>query len=206
MHRLNDKKSFYKVDLSHNVKAFLKIFEPQDAPQLFSLVDKNRVSLGEFLPWVPDTKHIGDSQRFIEAAAEKYQKNSSFDCGIWLVENLNPKLVGSAGLHPIDWHNKSTAIGYWLGAQWRGNGFITESVKILLNHAFSVLELNRVEIRCSAQNVKSQKIPESLKFQREGVLRQVQLVNNTYHNHVVYSMLKSEWIHLKNETFLSPKS
>jgi RimJ/RimL family protein N-acetyltransferase len=34
-------------------------------------------------------------------------------------------LTGVVGYHAIDWENRSTALGYWLGEEYQGKGLVT---------------------------------------------------------------------------------
>ena len=69
---------------------------------------------------------------------------------------------------------------------------MTEAVRVLVDHALTVWQLNRVEIRAATGNKPSRAIPERLGFQEEGTLRQAQLVNDQYLDYVVYSTLADE--------------
>lgn len=70
---------------------------------------------------------------------------------------------------------------------------MTEAARTLVDRAFSTLAMHKVDIRAAEGNDKSQAIPKRLGFTAEGTLREVENVNGTYHNHVVYGMLRNEW-------------
>ncbi|PYS72194.1 MAG: N-acetyltransferase [Acidobacteria bacterium] len=95
--------------------------------------------------------------------------------------------------HLIDWANRKTEIGYWLGASFQGKGLVTKSCRVLIDHAFNELKLNRVEMRCGAGNTRSRKIPEKLGFKEEGVVRQGEWLHNRFVDLVIFGMLSSEW-------------
>lgn len=59
-----------------------------------------------------------------------------------------------------------------------------------MDYGFKNVDLNRIEIRASVDNSKSQAIPEKLKFIKEGVLRQAEFVNN--HLYRTYSHIFPE--------------
>jgi len=79
---------------------------------------------------------------------------------------------------------------------------VTEAVKELLNIGFGELRLNKIEIRCAEKNSKSRAIPERLGFTYEATLRQRELLYTKYVDHVVYSMLASEY----NAQYLNNRS
>ena len=177
----------FRYDLDSSAQ--LRIFAARDAGPLFRLVDKERVSLREWLPWVDDTKKEQDSLVFIQNALRKYSDNGAFDSGIW----VDGMLAGAVGFHPISWGNKNVSIGYWLAHPFRGKGLISRSVEALVQHAFEELKLHRVEIRCAVGNLKSQKVPQRLGFLLEGTLRQSECLGERFVDHNVYSILSSEW-------------
>ena len=69
---------------------------------------------------------------------------------------------------------------------------MTMSVKEMISIGFSDFELNRIEIRCATENVKSRAIPERLGFTQEGTLRSAARIEGGYLDMVVYGLLKSE--------------
>jgi ribosomal-protein-serine acetyltransferase len=55
------------------------------------------------------------------------------------------------------------------------------------------MKLNRVQINCNVENVRSRAIPEKLGFKLEGMLRQMEFVNGRFGDWAVYGMLRDEW-------------
>jgi ribosomal-protein-serine acetyltransferase len=70
---------------------------------------------------------------------------------------------------------------------------MTRAVAALIEHAVSVLELNRIEIRAAVGNARSHAVPQRLGFREEGTLRQAERVGGVYLDVVVFSLLASEW-------------
>lgn len=167
----------------------LKLLEPRYASELFALIDRNRGYLREWLPWVDRTRSEADLLPFIEGTLKQFAGNNGFNCGIF----YKNRIAGVIGFHGIDWSNKKTTIGYWLGESYQGNGIMTAACRRLVDYAIRELGLNRVVIQAGVENTKSRAIPERLGFRQEGVLKQTEWVNDRYVDHAVYAMLADEW-------------
>lgn len=70
---------------------------------------------------------------------------------------------------------------------------MTRAVHARVDHALSVWELNRIEIRTAPDNIRSRAIPQRLGFRGEGTLRQAERVGARYLDSVVHSLLAAEW-------------
>ena len=176
---------------SHRVSSdiHLKLLEPRDSEELFKVTDGSRDYLREWLPWVDGTRTVEDSKSFIQMTINQYASNNGFQAGIW----FNDSLVGCIGFHAIDWSNRRTSVGYWLGQGFQGHGIMTKATEAMVDIAFEEYKLNRVEILAAVGNQKSRAIPERLGFQQEGCLRQYEWLYDHFVDHVVYTMLASEW-------------
>ncbi|WP_099157461.1 GNAT family N-acetyltransferase [Virgibacillus ndiopensis] len=93
------------------------------------------------------------------------------DLRLLIFHKKTGNLVGSSGLHRIDWEVPKFEIGYWADTRNSGKGYITEAVEGITTFAFNELNAKRVEIRCDAKNTKSRAIPVRLDFDLEGLLR-----------------------------------
>ena len=76
----------------------------------------------------------------------------------------------------------------------QSRGIVTRSCRVLIDYMFERLNMNRVVIRASVDNVRSRVIPHRLGFTLEGIERQAELLyDDTFQDMAVYSMLASEW-------------
>jgi ribosomal-protein-serine acetyltransferase len=166
----------------------LGLLEEHHAGDLYAAVDTNREHLRQWLPWVDMTQSAGDTQQFIRTSAMEFASRASIVTGIW----RDSMLVGTVGLHKIDWMNRRAEIGYWIVEQAQGSGVVSCSVTAILRYAFHDLDLNRVEIRCAVGNTKSRAVAERLGFQFEGISREGQWLNGKFEDLRIYSKLAGE--------------
>lgn len=101
---------------------------PHHAETLYSLTDKNHEHLRTWLPWVDQTRRVEDSLAFIRSSLEQIARHNGFHLGIWCAGEL----AGVLGVHWMDWANRRTSLGYWLGAGFQGRGLMTRSVAAML--------------------------------------------------------------------------
>ena len=147
----------------------LRLLSPNHAQQFFNLAYRNRRHIGKWMFWIGEDYALPDAQQHIKLGLERYAANDGFEGGIW----FKSELAGCVSYKYIDWVHKNTELRYWLGAAFQGHGLATKACRALVDHAFFDLGLNRVELRCLSENLKSRRVPERLGFVQEGVLRQV---------------------------------
>lgn len=167
----------------------IRSFTLDDLDLLAEVVKANRDHLIPWLPWAATIDNGQDERFYIEMGIDKESRNEGFEAGIF-VHNV---LVGSVGLHYIAPDTRATEIGYWLAASSTGGGVMTQCVRAVVGYAFETLQLNRIEVRAAATNLKSRAIPERLGFRLEGVLRQAHTLHGVLHDLAIYGLLASEW-------------
>lgn len=175
----------YKVD----EEISLKLLAYEDAKEIFALADRSREHLQPWLPWINFTSSVEDSRQFIAGALKRYADED----GLAVCILFNGAIAGVIELHEIDWGNKRTSIGYWMGADYKGRGILTRSCRSLFDYVFNHLSLNRIEIRAAYENKKSRAVPERLGFVQEGIIREAALLYDKPVDHVVYGMLAKDW-------------
>jgi ribosomal-protein-serine acetyltransferase len=167
----------------------LRQVSPADAASFFTLVERNREYLREWLPWVDKNNSVDDVRDFIARAQSQWEEGRGPNTGIW----LDGALVGAIGCHPIDIPNRNCSIGYWVDSGIQRKGVITRSCAALLDYLFDDVSLHRVEIRCGTGNARSCAIPTRLGFTREGVAWEAEWVMNRWVDLVVWAMLRQNW-------------
>lgn len=175
------------ISISHEL--ILRVLRPSEAGALFSLVQKNRAHLREWLPWVDATRGPVDTRKFLEISYAGFMKGAGFNFGI----RYHGGLVGIIGFHGFDMANRVTSLGYWLSKDACGKGIMRQSVAACIRYAFVERGMNRLYIRCASGNFRSKRIPESLGFIHEGTQREAEWLYDHYVDLDVYSLLASEW-------------
>lgn len=168
---------------------FLKELEIEDAGHIFKAIDSQRVYLGEWLPFVEFTKTVKDSLDYVNSVVTMPE-----DCKEWqFAVFCGNDFAGLAGFKGTDRLNRKSEIGYWLREEFQGRGIMTDSVRALIRFGFSELDLNRIQIKCARNNVKSNKIPQRLGFTFEGIERDSEFVKDgVFRDANVWSLIKKD--------------
>jgi len=167
----------------------LELLDDKHAVPVFNLIDCNRTYLRQWLPWVDNMLSVDNFKNYILQCKKQSDEGSDFGYVI-LFKGI---VVGRIGIHYIDQQNKIGSVGYWLDENYAGKGIITKCCEAIMQYAFTMLNLNRIEIKCATGNNKSRAIPERMGFKQEGILRQAELLNGRFIDLNIYAMLKSEW-------------
>ncbi|HYM45554.1 MAG TPA: GNAT family protein [Solirubrobacteraceae bacterium] len=168
--------------------AHLRLLSTADAPELHALIMSNREHLAQWLAWAA-AQTFQDTLEFIRRSERQVAANEGFHAAIVCQD----RIAGVISYMEVDWRHRRTVLGYWLDADHQGRGLMTSAVRLMVDHAITVWDLNRVEIRAAVENGKSRAIPERLGFDQEGVLHQAELVSGRYLDSIVYAMLAANW-------------
>jgi ribosomal-protein-serine acetyltransferase len=177
----------FRAQLRENV--YLQLLEERDAAEVFSLVDRDRAYLREWLPWVDATETRDDTLSFIRSSLEQFASNKGFAAGIWSEQQF----CGVIGTHKLDLLNRKGEIGYWLGRSFQGQGIMTVACRAVVTHLLGEMDLNRVTIHCAKGNEKSCAVAQRLGFTEEGLAREAQLLHGRFHDLRRFGMLKKDW-------------
>jgi ribosomal-protein-serine acetyltransferase len=174
----------------------LRLLAPHQADVLGAHVRENRDHLDEWLPEMAAMDTTEAAATFIHEGLDAFARGTGASFGLW----VDGQLAGVVGLGNVSTETRSAMIGYWLGAAYQGRGLITDAVRALLAYAFGELGLNRVEITCPHDHLRSRHIPERLGFREEGTRRQTVWVHGQPHDEVIYGLLAAEWQRSSNRS------
>ena len=103
--------------------------------------------------------------------------------------------IGNIALQRLDWINRSAELACLFGEkEFWGKGYGTESVKLLFDHGFQKLNLNRIWTGTAATNIGMRKIAEKLGMKQEGTFREGHYLEGKYVDVVEYGILKTNYI------------
>lgn len=147
----------------------VKAWREEQASALWEAVEASRAHLSPWMPWVKDHASPDASREYVRRMLAKWALREDLPMGIWT--RAEGRLVGSTGLHHIDWSVPSMEIGYWLRTDAVGHGYTAEAVRLVAGMAFEHLKAERLTIRCSTLNARSAAVPPRCGFTLEATLR-----------------------------------
>lgn len=108
---------------------------------------------------------------------------------------VNNEYVGMTRLYAFDSKNKSTKLGFtWYKTEAQGSGINTHVKYLILQFAFEVLHIERVELNADARNTRSIAAMKKIGAFQEGLLRQnIYLPDGFKRDTVIFSILRHDW-------------
>jgi RimJ/RimL family protein N-acetyltransferase len=122
-----------------------------------------------WMPWAREPRSLDTAEARCREAAAKWHAREELD--FCFFNKADGTLVGTGGLHTIDWTLPRFEIGYWVRTPCRGKGLATEAAQALAGMARGVLGAVRLEITSDARNTASRKVAEKAGFELEGIRR-----------------------------------
>lgn len=112
---------------------------------------------------------------------------------LFLIRRGDGRLIGAITLDNIRrGPSQSASVGYWIGPDFSRQGFMSEALAALVDHAFGALDLSRVEAACLAENAASRALLERSGFIREGVAESYLQIRGRWRDHLIYSNLRED--------------
>jgi RimJ/RimL family protein N-acetyltransferase len=145
---------------------------PGDGQIVFEAVRESLADLRRFpasMGWALAEPTPDSSERYCREAYANFQMRR--DLPLLLLLNEAEIVVGSSGLHRMDWSVPKFEVGFWGRTSFQGKGYVTEGVAAIVQFAFEKLGARRVEAFPDEENVRSCKVCERLGFALEGTLR-----------------------------------
>jgi ribosomal-protein-serine acetyltransferase len=164
--------------------------DPADGPELWTLVERSRGHLEQWLPWVPFNSTPNASQRYVDSCAADWDAGKAVRLGIRLAGS--GEMAGLIGLDSCVHIHKSCELGYWLAQALTGRGLMTEAARLCLRFAFDELGVHRVRCAAATGNQRSLNVIERLGFHFEGVARGAECVRNVWLDHAVFGLLSTD--------------
>jgi len=170
-------------------KVILRPWKKSDEKALQKLVNDKSIARFTSIPFPYSKK---DSVWFINHSKKCFRDGTEKLYAIAVKET--GEIAGGASLIRIESRHRKAEIGYWLGKGFRKKGLVKEAVKLLLEHGFGKMKLNRIAIKCHQQNKRSRKVIEKAGAKFEGIERQGAISGlGKKADMRVYSILASEF-------------
>ena len=143
--------------------------QPGDGAEVNAAVLESLNELRPWMAWAQTAPTLAESEANLRKAHTDFLLREKLRLLLFLKDTNT--LVGSTGLHNIDWAVPKFEIGYWVRTSYAGQGYISEAVAGITDFAFQTLGAKRVAIYCDAKNERSAAVARRLGFVHEGTLR-----------------------------------
>jgi ribosomal-protein-alanine N-acetyltransferase len=112
---------------------------------------------------------------------------------LFLVRREDNGLLGAITLDHIRRGPAQSGItGYWIGEPFARQGYMREAIQAVVHHAFTVMDLSRIEAGCLPENNASRRLLELCGYKYEGVAQSYLQINGRWRNHVLYANLRND--------------
>ena len=162
---------------------------PEEAEEMFAVVDANREYLREWLPWLDNTNSPDDETVFINGLLEEYKKGEGVNYAI----RLDGRFIGGMSLNWIDRGNRGCGVGYWLSEEFTGQGIVTRCCGRLMDHCFDDLGIHRFVLEAATETFASRAIAERLGMRLEGITKDREWLYDHYVDSTLYAITAPEW-------------
>lgn len=132
---------------------------------------------------------VAQEEEFIDAVARTAEQ-----LVLGVTARTDGRLLGVTGLHQLGDPARQAEFGIFLGGpeEW-GQGSGGEATRLVVDHGFEVLGLNRIWLHVHADNVRGLRAYARAGFRQEGVLRQAAWRGDRYVDVVAMAILREDW-------------
>jgi RimJ/RimL family protein N-acetyltransferase len=166
---------------------YLRPLEPADAALLAACNNDPTVRL-TFFTHTPTSLHAQE-----ELIRGLYAKGADY-LPFAICRIGDDHAVGVTALHRVDLVSRAAVFSICLcDSSSRGQGIAKQASHLMMEYAFNVLNLHRVQLHVWADNPPAIHIYESLGFRREGLLREAMAHDGRWCDFHVMGLLEEEW-------------
>ena len=157
---------------------------------------KSALDLPDRPPWGYglEAASVDNARRVFGFSRNAWAKKARIKWAIRLKGEAKPdgsRLIGQCELFDFDLQSKAE-LGYWLGADYHRQGFMTEALCAVVSYGFDTMGLHRISAGTSTRNAPSLALLRKVGFLEEGVLRQNARQDGIWEDASLMAILKSD--------------
>lgn len=141
-------------------------------------------------PWVKSPQTSEEFKEYFN----RYQQdnNKSF-----LILDDSENILGVFNISEIvRGYFQNAYLGFYGVADYAGQGYMSRGLKLVLQQAFDVLELHRLEVNIQPENIQSSNLIESNHFRKEGFSPKYLRVNGKWCDHERWAMTYEDYLNI----------
>lgn len=165
-------------------KIYFREMSRRDVDAIYSYASDEEVS--RFIGWNL-MKSLAETGEYVETMLQREIAGTHLYASV--VAKATQTVIGTAMLFHFDSNAKQAEMGYVFHREHWGKGYGKESVAIMSDFAFEILELHKLHASVADANVGSAQILIKNGFELEGRLRDHYYVDNKYYDALLYGKI-----------------
>ncbi len=167
-------------------RLLLKVVDAHCAKQVLEYYRRNQQFLEQWEP-VRDEEFytLRSQQESLASDLDKMQSGTLFR--VWLFKKTDglSQTIGCIGLNNIvRGAFQSCHLGYKLDGAEINRGYMSEALQAVIQYAFTVLQLHRIEANIIPRNLRSLRVIQKLGFYNEGLAKKYLRINGKWEDHI----------------------
>jgi [ribosomal protein S5]-alanine N-acetyltransferase len=164
----------------------LREVRASDAPALFALLTSDEVS--RFMSPPPST--LEGFERFV-AWAQSQRAAGAYMCFAVTLKGFDTP-IGLFQIHRFEGDPSTAEWGFAIGSPFWGSGVFQQGAELVIDFAFNVLKINRLEARTAVHNGRGLRALQKIGAMEEGILRRSFLRNGEYLDQVLCTIVRGD--------------
>jgi ribosomal-protein-alanine N-acetyltransferase len=181
---------FKDFPILENGRLLLREIAIEDAEAIFAIRGDYEVT--KFNIGAP-YEDIARAQKLVASMKEQYLAQEEIRWGITL--KPNDEVIGMVGFNYWNRKDNRASVGFDLNRSYWRRGIMGEALRLILVFGFDEMGLNRIEADASIHNNASINLMKSMGFVQEGLQREQYYEDGAYHDLVLLSLLRRDWIY-----------
>lgn len=163
------------------------------------LVPPTPEMIPNWLRWIADTEVTRYMGLIYPPSAvmeqEWFDRVSKSDTDIMWAIMVGDRLIGSTGIHGIQWQHRRAATGNLIGEkdEW-GKGYGSEAVRLRTEYAFTQTSLEKLQTETFLENIGSRRCLEKAGYREYGIARRHFFRNGHWHDTWLADILREDWL------------
>ena len=109
------------------------------------------------------------------------------------IESLeNKEYIGGCGIINLDRKNSVATVGLWIGKEYQGKGYGSDTLRVLCKFLFDEMNIHKVKLNCFEFNEAGRRCYDAVGFKEEGINRKEIFRYGKYHDTYSMGIFKDE--------------
>jgi ribosomal-protein-alanine N-acetyltransferase len=175
-------------------RVLVRLATPADAPAIAAYWRRNRARFARWDPVRPASFFTAPHWRG-QAAAYRREARADRSLRMFVFDAARPeRVIGVVNLSNfVRGAFQACHLGYSIDGGMEGRGLMSETLRLVIAHAFGPLGMHRLMANYRPENRRSARLLRRLGFRIEGRARAYLLIRGRWRDHVLTSLVSRHW-------------